>query len=102
MLAVIEQNLEQIGDICRRHGVKRLELFGSPARDDFESAKSDLDYFVEFLSDDWHNAADQWFGLQKVLESLMMKKVDLVCIKSVWNPYFLKVANTSRVERYAS
>ena len=51
MLSVIEENRRQIADLCCRYGVKRLELFGSAARGNFDPAKSDLDFFVEFVSD---------------------------------------------------
>ena len=33
---VVAERAEEIREICRRHGVKRLDLFGSAARDDFE------------------------------------------------------------------
>lgn len=37
----------QIEDFCRRHGVKRLSLFGSILRDDF-NPQSDVDVLAEF------------------------------------------------------
>src|SRR5262245_10742313 len=76
MLKLIEQHREQIAALCRQYGVRRLELFGSAARGDFDSQASDLDFMVEFLSDDWKGAADRWFGLQEGLETLFEKKVD--------------------------
>jgi predicted nucleotidyltransferase len=38
---------EEIADFCRRHGVKRLSLYGSILRDDF-NPDSDVDVLVEF------------------------------------------------------
>lgn len=38
---------EAIADFCRRHGIRRLSLFGSVLRDDFR-ADSDVDVLVEF------------------------------------------------------
>jgi len=35
-------------ELCRRHGVKRLALFGSVLRDTF-NADSDIDMLVEFV-----------------------------------------------------
>jgi predicted nucleotidyltransferase len=101
MLDLIESNRPRIADLCRRHGVKRLELFGSAARGDFAET-SDLDFFVEFLSDDWHGAADRWFGLQEGLESLLARKIDLVNVKAAKNPYFLQAANRHKVPLYAA
>ena len=102
MLELIEQDRDRVADLCRRFEVKRLELFGSAARDDFDPQTSDLDFFVEFLSDDWHGAADRWFGLQEGLEALFGRKVDLVSIKATTNPFFLEVANRNRVKLYAA
>jgi uncharacterized protein len=102
MLDVIEQNRRQIAALCRQYDVKQLELFGSAARDDFDPASSDLDFFVEFMSDDWHGAADRWFGLQEGLEKLLQRPVDLVSVKAAKNPYFLEVANRNRVALYAA
>ena len=82
--------------------MKRLELFGSAARGDFRVEDSDLDFMVEFLSDDWRGAADRWFGLQEGLESLLKRKVDLVSIKAAKNPFFLEVANRHKVQLYAA
>ena len=92
----------EIGALCERYGVRRLDLFGSAARGDFDAASSDLDFFVEFVSDDWHGAADRWFGLQEGLENLLKLKVDLVSAKSARNPYFLDSANRNRVQLYAA
>lgn len=36
-------------ELCRRHGVRRLDVFGSAARGiDFDPARSDTDLLVEF------------------------------------------------------
>ena len=43
----VEFDSEKIGEFCRRHGVRRLSVFGSILRDDF-SADSDVDVLVEF------------------------------------------------------
>jgi predicted nucleotidyltransferase len=39
--------LEAIREICRRHQVRELSLFGSALREDF-GPKSDFDFLVEF------------------------------------------------------
>ena len=102
MIDLIEKNREQIADLCRQHGVKRLELFGSAARGDFDPSRSDIDFFVEFLSYDNPSIADQWFGLQEDLERLLGRPVDLTSIRTATNPYFLLVANRHRAPLYAA
>lgn len=47
MHALIEQHKEAIRALCREFGVKRLELFGSAATDEFDPDRSDVDFLVE-------------------------------------------------------
>src|SRR5438045_831717 len=95
MLEAIQQHREQIEALCRAHGVKRLELFGSAARGEFRVGESDLDFMVEFLSDDWREAADRWFGCSG-LEALLGQKVELVDVKAAKNPLFLQVCKSAQ------
>jgi uncharacterized protein len=100
MHPLIEQHRAAIEAICRRHGVKRLELFGSAAQG--KPDPSDFDFFVEFVDYSSPTIADQWFGLGEDLESLLGKKVDLTSPRAVTNPCFLEVANRHRITLYAA
>lgn len=62
---LIESHRDALADLCRRYDVRRLELFGSAARGDFDLRSSDLDFLVEFapLSAGQRGAADRYFGL---------------------------------------
>jgi predicted nucleotidyltransferase len=100
MHPAIEQHRAEIDVICRRHGVKRLELFGSAARG--KSDPGDFDFFVEFVDYSSPTIADQWFGLGEDLETLLGRKVDLTSARAVTNPYFLEVANRHRITLYAA
>ena len=88
--------------LCRKHHVRRLELFGSAARGDFNPQTSDLDFFVEFTDYSAPSIADQWFGLQEDLANLFDIKVELVSPRTAVNPYFLEVANRNRVTLFAA
>ena len=49
MIADIALHREELAQIVRRFGVRRLEVFGSAAREaDFDAARSDIDFLVEF------------------------------------------------------
>ena len=48
MHPLIENNREAIAKLCRLHGVRSLEAFGSILRDDFDVGRSDVDVLVEF------------------------------------------------------
>jgi predicted nucleotidyltransferase len=102
MLDRIEQLRPQIIDLCRKHEVKRLELFGSAARGDFDAATSDVDFFYEFDPACPASVADRFFGLMEDLQTLLGMKVDLVSAVDAVNPYFLQVANRHRVMLYAA
>jgi predicted nucleotidyltransferase len=102
MLSTITNHSLELHEICQRLGVRRLEVFGSASRGDFDRATSDLDFLVEFISDDWHGAADRWFGLIENLEALFGRKVDLVDVTAAKNPYFLELIQQDRVELYAA
>ena len=49
MHAEILRHRDTLAALCRRHGVERLDVFGSAARGvDFDPARSDVDLLVEF------------------------------------------------------
>ena len=49
---LLEEHQAQIADICRTFRVRRLDVFGSAVRDDFDPARSDVDFLVEFELDE--------------------------------------------------
>src|SRR5260370_24749963 len=59
MIEQIEQRSAQVEALCRKHQVKRLDLFGSPKRGDFDPVTSDLDFFVEFESLGWRGSSNK-------------------------------------------
>jgi len=40
-----------LADFCQRHRIRRLSLFGSVLRDDFDLNQSDIDFLAEFEPD---------------------------------------------------
>lgn len=102
MIELIERHREGIAALCRKYGVKRLELFGSAARGDFDPAHSDVDFFYEFDPTDNAGLADRFFALKEDLERLLGTRVELVSAKDATNPYFLQVANQHRTTLYAA
>ena len=101
MHRLISHNRPQIVELCRRYGVRRLDVFGSAARDDFNRDESDIDFLFEF-DEDPDALADRFFGLLEGLEELLGRKIDLVSNNDVRNPYFLQVVNRDRVTLYAA
>lgn len=91
----------ELGEVCRRRGVRRLELFGSAARDDFDAVESDLDFLVEFKPGDTH-AFGSYFGLKEDLEALFSRPVDLIMAGAVRNPYVRAEIDRDRTLLYAA
>jgi predicted nucleotidyltransferase len=72
---------------CRRCRVRRLDLFGSAVRDDFDSEHSDLDFLVDFEPLKPADYADAYFDLRTALSELFGRPVDLLTEASLENPY---------------
>jgi len=102
MITLIEQYRPQIAELCRLYGVKRLELFGSAASGDFDSLRSDIDFFYELDPNMADDPADRFFAFKERLEALLQRKVDLVSARHATNPYFLQDANRHRTTLYAA
>ena len=102
MLSLIETRRSEVDAVCRRRAVRRLELFGSAVREDFNEATSDLDFLVEFDTVTSLPALDRYFGLKEDLEALFGRPVDLVMPHAVTNPYLRAEMERDRRLLYAA
>ena len=103
MHATIADKREELAELCRRHGVARLEVFGSAARGtDFDPQTSDADFLVEFRLDDGRAPLQQYFGFAEALRQSLGRSVDLVESGAVQNPYMRAAIDRSRELVYAS
>lgn len=99
----IEKHRETLTALCHRYGVVRLEVFGSAARGtDFDPAKSDADFLVEFDKNTGLPALDQFLGFSEALERLLGRPVDLVEASAVRNPYVRATIDRSKELIYAA
>ncbi len=101
MSPVIDAHLAEVSALCRRYGVRRLEVFGSATTGAFDPQRSDLDLLVEF-DDDSKHLFDRYFGLKESLEALYGRSVDLVTSGSLRNPHFIAAVNRTRQLVYAA
>ena len=102
MIPLIDQNREKIAELCRYHHVKRLSVFGSAVRDDFDPESSDLDFLVEFEPIPVGGLARTYFSLANALSELFHRKVDLVQPAAIKNPYFMRSVEASQEPLYAA
>ncbi len=91
--------VRQVADaVCREFDVRRLDAFGSLARN-CAGPGSDVDLLVEFNDPD-RDASARFFGLLHRFEDLMHCNVDLLTVHSLRNPYFKKRVLQERVSVY--
>ena len=102
MQELLTSNREKIAELCRRHHVRRLCVFGSAVRDDFDSIHSDVDFLVDFTVPSQTHYAANFFALQKSLSHLLQRDVDLVTDGSIRNPYLLRNIQIDAQVLYAS
>ena len=103
MHQMIDQRRAEIALLCRRYGVRRLEVFGSAARGaDFDPATSDADFLVEFEPGSEMSPLHQLFGLSEDLEALLGRSVDLVESGAIRNPFLLAGINRAREVVYGA
>ena len=67
---------EKIAAFCRTRGIRKLSLFGSVLRDDFDPAHSDVDVLAEFEPDALKGVGFRYFGYGEELASIIGRRVD--------------------------
>jgi predicted nucleotidyltransferase len=102
MVAVIENRRDAIAAICRKFGVARLFVFGSALRDDFDPARSDVDFLVEFGPMDGYAKAHAYFDMLDELHEALGTDVDLVMAGAVKNRYIAADIERTKQVLYAA
>jgi uncharacterized protein len=100
--ALLEARREDIAALCRRHGVRRLDVFGSATTPAFDPERSDIDLLVEFEPSASGRTLDAYFDLKESLEALLGRPVDLVMPGAVRNPYVRADIERSQRPLYAA
>lgn len=70
----VKINRDALAEICRRHHIRRLAIFGSALRPDF-GEQSDVDVLVEF--EPGHTPGFAFFDIEDELSGQFGRKVDL-------------------------
>jgi predicted nucleotidyltransferase len=79
MIDEIDLQREELRTLCRCLHVRRLDLFASAARGDFDPEQSDVDFLVEF--DREHPEAlsfNTYFNFKQALETLLGRSIGLI------------------------
>ncbi len=99
---VLRDKREAIAELCARHGVSRLDAFGSALRDDFRPGESDVDLLVEFAPHEGYALVDAYFGLLDDLRALLGTEVDLLMADAIRNRYVAREIERTKQLLYAA
>lgn len=102
MESPLQLHREEIVRLCRTHGVRRLVAFGSAVRADFDPSRSDIDILVEFEPAPAAERMQRYLALQRSLEALLARPVDLIEDGAIRNPYVLESVTASQQVLYAA
>lgn len=102
MTRVLEEKRRAIAEVCARHGVVRLDAFGSALREDFQLDRSDLDLLVELGPMEPYARVEAYFGMLEELRALLGTEIDLVMAGAVKNPYIARDIERTRRMLYAA
>ncbi len=102
IIPLVASRKQQIRNLCRRHHVKRLDVFGSAVNGDFRPDESDIDFLVQFDDSPEGQQFETRFQLTEELEALFGRSVDLVDDSAIQNPYFRDEVDQTREPIYKS
>ncbi|MHB9054496.1 MAG: nucleotidyltransferase family protein [Thermoleophilia bacterium] len=102
MTDLLKGRREEIAKACERHGVARLDVFGSALREDFRPGESDLDLLVEFKPMELYERVEAYFGLLDDIRKLLNHKVDLIMVGAVKNQYIARDIERTKQLLYAA
>src|SRR5579885_1847880 len=88
-MGLVDAKLTELRTLCRRFGVRRLDLFGSAATGRFDPARSDLDFLVAFApaGSGPSDTAKRDMRFLDELVKLFGCEVDLIDEADLQNPY---------------
>lgn len=96
-MKLIELNLQQIFDLCRKYRVKSLSVFGSILTDRFNEG-SDVDLLVDFgeIDHEQFDYVTNYFDFRDALEALFGRQVDLIEERGIKNKFFIRNINRTK------
>jgi predicted nucleotidyltransferase len=101
MIPELDRHRDAIAELCRRFGIRRLDVVGSAARGaDFDPARSDVDFLVEYAPGTVPSLGE-FLALRDALAALLGRPVDLVMASGLRNPFVRAELERSRAPLYA-
>jgi len=101
IMDIIKQHSEQIRKLCSKHKVEQMFVFGSVLTKDFGES-SDIDFLVKFGKIDLYDYFENLLNLKENLEKLLRRKVDILEMQALKNPYLKKSIDNNKLLIYGS
>ncbi|HTY51455.1 MAG TPA: nucleotidyltransferase domain-containing protein [Steroidobacteraceae bacterium] len=101
MTDLITRHRPALTELCQRFGVRRLGVFGSVLREDFDAERSDVDLTVEFAPTEALSPWRQYFDFKAELEALFQRPVDLVELSAMPDSRLKRLIERTQVPVYA-
>jgi predicted nucleotidyltransferase len=92
---LIDKNIDRVIELCNKHKVKELYLFGSVLTDKFDDS-SDIDMLIQFGHVDLLDYFDNYMDLKEELEELLNRPIDLVENQAIRNPIFRRIVDREK------
>ena len=92
---MIEFDKHKIQELCKRHNVQSLYLFGSATGSSF-SSDSDVDLLVRFKEFDISKYFMNYISFKESLKSIFNREIDLVEEQTLKNPILINSINRNK------
>ncbi len=97
----LDNYLNQIIGLCKKHKVRNLFVFGSVLTENFTN-NSDIDLIIDININDPIEYAENYFNFKFTLEDLLNRKIDLLEQKALKNKYFIENIDKTKKVIYAA
>jgi len=94
-MELIEANRYRLNELCKKHKVQELYLFGSATNDKFHDL-SDIDFLIQFGPVNLLEYFDNYMDLKEELEQLFSRPVDLIENTAIRNPVFRQIVDREK------
>lgn len=98
-MKLIENNIQKIIALCKKHKVNKLFVFGSILTSRFND-ESDVDLVVDFNKKEIKDYFDNFFDFKYSLQDLFGREVDLLEEQTIKNPYLKENIDLSKTLIY--
>ncbi len=96
----VQNKLPEIIQTLKEHKVKRAYAFGSVCTNEFNS-ESDIDLLIAFDVDEpFDGYAENLWKLEEELHSITKRKVELIPVHTLRNPYFIMEVEKTKTALY--